>query len=105
MKKMKRLRAERLAGVHSLVINIEYVDMKKVDLNNKRAFTISEAAEYTCVSKATLHNWLVTGLLSYEELPGRGDGSHRFRLIRKCDLDAFLELGGHRYISLAGHDL
>lgn len=57
----------------------------------KRAFTITEAAEYACVSRATLMNWIVTGLLPYEELPGRGDGSHRFRLIRKSDLNAFLE--------------
>ncbi len=55
----------------------------------KRAFTITEAAEYACVSRATLQNWIVLGLLPYEELPSRGDGSRKFRLIRKYDLDAF----------------
>ena len=60
--------------------------------SNKRAFTITEAAKYACVSRATLHNWIVTKLLPYEDLPGRGDGSHKFRLIRKCDLDAFLNM-------------
>jgi len=60
--------------------------------NVKRAFSIAEAAEYACVSRATLHNWIVAKLLPYEDLPGRGDGSHRFRLIRKCDLDAFLDM-------------
>lgn len=62
---------------------------------NKRAFTIAEAADYACVSRATLHNWIVTKLLPYEELPGRGDGYHKFRLIRKCDLDLFLNENYH----------
>ena len=58
---------------------------------NKRAFSISEAAEYACVSRGTLHTWVVSGMLTYENLPGRGDGSHKFRRIRKSDLDAFLD--------------
>ena len=58
---------------------------------NKRAYTIPEAAEYACVSRGTLRNWMVSGLLPYEELPSRGNGSHRFRLIRKLDLDEFLD--------------
>ena len=57
---------------------------------NKRAFNISEAAEYACVSRSTLQNWIASGLLPYEELPGRGEGYHNFRLIRKPDLDEFL---------------
>ncbi len=75
---------------------------KKVTMENeekrkvKRAFNIFEAAEYACVSRATLHNWIVNGLLPYEELPSRGDGSHRFRLIRKCDLDAFLDMNYYK---------
>ena len=59
-------------------------------MSDKRAFTITEAAEYACVSRGTLRNWVVSGLLPYEELPSRGDGSHKFRLIRKLDLDDFL---------------
>lgn len=59
-------------------------------LQKKRAFNISEAAEYACVSRGTVHNWIVSGLLPFEELPGRGDGAHRFRLIRKAELDRFL---------------
>ena len=58
---------------------------------NKRAFTINEAAEYACVSRATLHNWMVSGLLPFEVLPSRGEGLHKFRLIRKLDLDEFLD--------------
>ena len=58
--------------------------------NKKRALKITEAAEYSCVSRATIENWLVKGLLPYEELPGAGSGAHRFRRIRKQDLDDFL---------------
>ena len=57
----------------------------------KRAFNMCEAAEYSCVSRGTLTGWITNGLLPCEELPGRGDGSHKFRLIRKLDLDEFLE--------------
>ena len=56
----------------------------------KRAFTLSEAAEYACVSQSTIKNWLAKGMLPYEELPSRGIGHHRFRRIRKDDLDEFL---------------
>ena len=62
----------------------------------KRAFSISEAAKYACVSRATLHNWVVSGLIPFEELPGRGDGSHKFRLIRKTDIDEFLYQHYHK---------
>ena len=58
---------------------------------NKRALTISEAAEYACVSRGSLQNWVDSGLIPFEELPSRGSGSHRFRLIRKTDLDDFLD--------------
>ncbi len=57
----------------------------------KRAFTISEAAEYACVSEGTIRNWVNSQIISFEELPGRGNGSHKFRLIRKSDLDKFLD--------------
>jgi len=57
----------------------------------KRAFTVAEAARYACVSRGTVEFWLERGLLPVEELPGRGNGSHRFRRIRKADLDAFLD--------------
>ena len=56
----------------------------------KRAFSIKEAAEYACVSEGTVRNWIVSEIIPFEELPSRGNGSHRFRLIRKCDLDNFL---------------
>ncbi len=65
------------------------------DHNNaheKRAFTIKEAAEYACVSRTTVENWLSLGILPYENLPGRGDGMHSFRRIRKNDLDRFLNI-------------
>ena len=65
---------------------------------NKRAFTIAEAAEYACVSRGTLTCWITSGQLPYEDLPGRGDGSHKFRLIRKQDLDEFLD----RHYSVTG---
>ena len=58
---------------------------------NKRAFTISEAAEYACVSRGTVINWITSGLLPFEELPSRGDGSHKFRLIRRADIDQFFD--------------
>lgn len=63
----------------------------KNTFNNKRALTITEAAEYTGISEAAVRNWIVSGLIPYEELPGRGNGYHKFRLIRKTDLDDFLE--------------
>ena len=53
---------------------------------NKRAFTIKEAAEYACVSRSTVENWLNKGLLPFEELPGRGNGLYHYRRIRKNDL-------------------
>ena len=57
---------------------------------NKRAFSIKEAAEYACVSRATLENWLIRGILPFEELPSRVNGAYCFRRIRKSDLDLFL---------------
>ncbi len=66
--------------------------MKNSDnLHNKRAFSISEAAEYTCVGRSTIENWLVQGLLAYEEYPSSGSGEHRFVRIRKEDLDNFID--------------
>ena len=57
---------------------------------NKRALTIKEVSEYACVSRSTVENWLVKGVLPFEELPSRGEGSYCFRRIRKTDLDNFL---------------
>ena len=68
------------------------------ELLKKRALTISEAATYACVSRATLLGWITSGILPFEDLPGRGNGSYRFRLVRKSDLDEFL----NRYYSFAG---
>ena len=58
--------------------------------SDKRALTIREAAEYACVSRGTIENWLTRGVLPFEELPSRGTGKYCFRRIRKTDLDAFL---------------
>ena len=69
--------------------------MNKVDVMHKRALTISEASEYACVSKATVRNWIQSGLIPYEVLPGRGDGSRRHRLVRISDLDEFLNKHYH----------
>ena len=67
-------------------------DMKNSDnLHNKRAFTITEAAEYMCVGRSTIENWLAKGLLPYVKLPSSGSGLRRFVRIRKTDLDEFIE--------------
>ncbi len=58
--------------------------------NLKRAFTVSEAAGYACVSRGTLEHWLSKRLLPFEELPCTGT-KQRLRRIRKKDLDEFLE--------------
>ncbi len=60
-------------------------------IKSKRAFTIVECAEYVGVSPGTVRNWIVSGILPFEELPGRGNGAHKHRLIRKSDLDVFLD--------------
>ena len=70
--------------------------MKNNDSYNKRALTLPEAVEYACISRGTLTGWISSGLLPYEEFPGRGKGSHKFRLIRKQDLDEFLNKHYHR---------
>jgi len=62
----------------------------------KRALTISESAEYACVSEGTIRNWINSHIIPFEELPGRGNGSHKFRLIRKGDLDKFLNKNYHQ---------
>ncbi len=59
------------------------------DTYDKRALSISEAANYACVSRSTVENWLNRRLIPFEELPGR-KGKYRFRRIRKSDLDRFL---------------
>ena len=60
------------------------------DIKSKRALSITEASDYACVSRATISNWLMCGLLPYEDLPGRGKGNYKFRLIRRNELDEFL---------------
>ncbi len=64
--------------------------------SKKRALTISEASEYACVSKATVRNWIQSGLMPYEVLPGRGDGTRKYRLIRLADLNEFLNKHYHK---------
>ncbi len=70
--------------------------MKLKNQNEKRALTLTEAAEYACVSKGSIKNWLSQRLLPFEEFPGRGDGSHRFIRIRLKDLKAFLDSNYHK---------
>ncbi|MFC1537603.1 hypothetical protein ACFL4P_02120 [Gemmatimonadota bacterium] len=67
--------------------------------NTKRALTISEAAQYACVSRGIIESWLAQGFLPYEELPGtvEGKGAQRFRRIRREDLYIFLD--EHYYCS------
>ncbi len=65
--------------------------MNEEKTNTKRALTIKEAAERACVSRGTVENWIAAGLLPYELLPSRGNGRKRFILIRKVDLDEFLD--------------
>ena len=60
------------------------------NINHKRALTIKEAAEYACVSRGTIQNWISRDLLPFEKLPGSGTGPYCFRRIRKEDLDNFL---------------
>ena len=64
---------------------------KNNNFDDLRALSISQTAVYACVSEGTVRNWLSARLLPFEELPGRGDGKYRFRLIRKQDLDKFLK--------------
>ena len=66
------------------------------EIKQKRAFTITEASEYACVSEGTIRNWINSQIISFEELPSRGNGSHKFRLIRKGDLDKFLDKNYHQ---------
>lgn len=33
------------------------------DLNNKEVFTVSDAARYLSVSRATLYNWMKAGII------------------------------------------
>jgi len=65
------------------------INLKSLD--EKRALTLSETAEYACVSEATVRNWINKRIIAFEELPGRGNGNYKFRLIRKTDLDIFLD--------------
>ena len=58
---------------------------------NKRAFTIKEAAEYIGVSRGIIHHWIDIRILPYEEFPGTGKIKRRFRLIRKHEIERFLE--------------
>jgi len=61
------------------------------NFKNKRALSISEAASYACVGRSTIENWIVQRLLPSEIFPGRGNGTQKFKRIRKADLDTFLD--------------
>ncbi len=58
---------------------------------NKRALTIKETSEYIGVSRGIIHHWLDIGILPYEEFPGTGKVKLGFRLIRKHEIERFLE--------------
>jgi len=66
-------------------------------LSNMRVLTIAEAAEYACVSRATVEIWIVNKLLPYEEFPSRGTGTQRFMRIRLDDLKNFLDQHYHKW--------
>jgi len=74
-------------------------NVKQNQLCNRRAFTITEAARYACVSRGTIKNWLLSGALPHEELPSRGKGKYCFRRIRKDDLDELLNKFYHSHNS------
>lgn len=58
---------------------------------NKRILTVAAAARYSGYSRGTIEFWLSTGELKCESPPSRGNGSNRFRRIRKEDLDNMLD--------------
>ena len=60
------------------------------NIKNKRILTVAEAARCSGYSRGTIEFWLSTGELKYESPPSRGNGKHRFRRIRKEDLDDLL---------------
>ena len=65
--------------------------MDRNDTNSKRALTIAEAAKHACVGTGTVRNWITSRVIPFEELPSHGKGHRKFRLIRKNDLDEFLD--------------
>ena len=65
------------------------ISMRK--LKEKRSFTVREAALYAGISYGIMRYWITSGFIPYEELPGSCKGDKRFILIRKFDLDNFLE--------------
>ncbi len=70
--------------------------METNKLKEKRALTLTEAAEYACVSRGTVQNWISQRLLPFEEFPGRGDDFKRLIRIRLEDLKAFLDSHYHK---------
>jgi excisionase family DNA binding protein len=69
---------------------------EKQTLLNKRALSIKEAAEYIGVSCGIIYHWLNKDILPYEEFPGTGKMKRKFRLIRKSEIDKFLEKNHHK---------
>ncbi|GAG19628.1 unnamed protein product, partial [marine sediment metagenome] len=57
----------------------------------KRILTLAEAARYSGYSRGMIEYWLAQGLLKCEQPPSRGNGKHRFRRIRREELDAFVD--------------
>jgi len=56
---------------------------------NSKLLTIAQVAEAANVSRATVTGWLDRRELPFIDLPGKGDGSHRFRRIHPKDFLAF----------------
>ena len=61
------------------------------ELKEKHSFTVREAALYAGVSYGIMRYWITSGFIPCEALPGSCKGDKRFILIRKFELDNFLE--------------
>ena len=70
--------------------------MKLKNQNEKRALTLTEAAQYACLSRGSIQNLISQGLLPFEKFPGRGAGFKRLIRIRMEDLKAFLDSHYHK---------
>ena len=55
----------------------------------------AKAGRYLGLSYATIHRWILKGLLPYYELPPGGDGNHKPIIrISKKELDEFISQTG-----------
>jgi len=74
-----------------------------MDNKTKRILSISEAAQYLCVSRGVIKNWMEKGILPYEEFPGSGPKDRFFRRIRKRDLEEFRNRSYHKQKSISNN--